>query len=265
MKFTDVFKSPKSVIACIHLLSLPGSPIYDGNIRKIYDTALRETEIYQKHGIRAIIVENFRDMPFYADQVPAETIAAMSSIIREIVNHFDGVVGVNVLRNDAKAAMSIATATQADFIRVNVHTGAAVTDQGLIQGKAAETLRLRSALQSKVLILADVNVKHASPLASRSTEIETKDISERGLADGIIITGSRTGSEADLKELGIVKQNTKLPIIVGSGIHLENLKPTLQSTDGMIVGSYFKKNGVASNLVDDDRVGRFMREYNKWV
>jgi len=265
MKFTDIFKSPKPVIACIHLMPLPGSPLYDGNIRNIYDIALRETEIYQKHGIEAIIVENFRDMPFYADRVPAETIAAMSSVIREIVNHFEGAVGVNVLRNDANAAMSVATATQADFIRVNVHTGAAVTDQGLIQGKAAETLRLRSALKSEVLILADVNVKHASPLANRDIDIETKDTTERGLADGIIITGSRTGSKTDLKESEIVRQNTSLPIIVGSGIHLENLKSTIQSADGMIVGSYFKKDGFAANLVDNDRVEKFMREYNKWV
>ena len=45
-------------------------------------------------------------------------------------------VGVNALRNDAQAAMAIATATEADFIRVNVHMGTVVSDQGIIQGIA---------------------------------------------------------------------------------------------------------------------------------
>ena len=37
---------------------------------------------------------------------------------------------MNVLRNDAAAALSIAAVAGATFIRVNVHTGAVVADQG---------------------------------------------------------------------------------------------------------------------------------------
>jgi hypothetical protein len=263
MNFTDLFTTPNPVIACIHLMSLPGSPGYNGDLQKIFDVALQETAIYKKHGITSLIIENFRDIPFFADRVPAETIASMSAVIREIVNEFNGVVGVNVLRNDATAAMAIAASTGADFIRVNVHTGAALTDQGMIQGNAAETLRLKSTLKSKVLILADVHVKHASPLGNRGIAMETKDIADRGMADGIIVTGNRTGGTADLEELKLVKQNTSLPVIVGSGILINNLKEIINYSDGMIVGSYFKKDGMASNLVEESRVSQFMNAYDK--
>lgn len=263
MNFTEVFETPNPLIACIHLMPLPGSPGYDGNLQQIFDIALQEVLIYKKHGIKSLIIENFRDIPFFQNNVPAETIAAMSAVIREIVNEFDGVVGVNVLRNDANAAMAIATSTGADFIRVNVHTGAAHTDQGLIQGKAAETLRLRSSLKSKVLILADVHVKHATPMGGRGIELETKDIAERGIADGIIVTGNRTGGTADFEELKLVKQTTNLPVIVGSGIQLNNINEILEYADGMIVGSYFKNDGIAANLVEENRVIQFMKEYSK--
>ena len=72
-------------------------------------------------------------------------------------------IGVNVLRNDAIAALSIAHACEANFIRVNVLSGAVVSDQGLIQGRAAELVRLRHAWASPIQILADVGVKHAAP------------------------------------------------------------------------------------------------------
>ncbi len=114
----------------------------------------------------------------------------MTVVTNEITKVFKRPIGINVLRNDAKAAMAIATACDIQFIRVNVHIGAAVTDQGIIEGKAFETLRLRKSLNSDVLIFADVAVKHASPLGNRSITEETKDLSERGMADAIIVSGS---------------------------------------------------------------------------
>lgn len=261
MDFNRLFSNPKPIIACIHLMPLPGSPNYDGSIQKIYDIALSETLIYYNAGVDGLIVENFRDVPFYPSQLPPETIATMASVTREIVNLFKGPVGVNALRNDASAAMSIATATNAAFIRVNVHTGAAVTDQGIIEGKAHETLRLKAALKSNALIFADVAVKHASPMGNREIDLETKDLTERGLANAIIVSGTRTGGAADTNELKIVRKNTHLPILLGSGVTMSNFENYYSLADGFIVGSTFKQDGKASNTVEKERVLKFMEKH----
>ncbi len=258
MKFSDLFIKQKPVIACIHLMPLPGSPLYEGSMEAVIKTALEETEVFKKYNIDGLIVENFRDMPFYPDDLPAETIAAMSSVTREIVKAFPGPVGVNALRNDATAAMAIAVATGARFIRVNVHTGAAITDQGIIQGKAYETLRLRATLKSDVQIFADVNVKHATQLGNRSIALETRDLTERGLANAIIVSGDLTGSEAKTEDVEEVRQNTHLPVILGSGATPENLHSFIPNIDSLIVGSYFKKDGKAANQVNEARVKKFM-------
>ncbi|MEZ5197639.1 MAG: BtpA/SgcQ family protein [Bacteroidales bacterium] len=251
----------KPIIACIHLMPLPGSPNYDGSIQRIYDIALTETQMYANAGVDGLIVENFRDVPFYPSQLPPETIAAMASVTREIVNLYKGPVGVNALRNDAAAAMAIATATDASFIRVNVHTGAVITDQGMIEGKAHETLRLKAALKSNALIFADVAVKHATPLGNRGIDLETKDLTERGLADAIIVSGNRTGGAADIKELEIVRKNTHLPLLLGSGVTISNLEDYYPLADGFIVGSTFKKDGKATNTVEKERVLKFMEKH----
>jgi uncharacterized protein len=257
MKFTELFESPKPLIACIHLMPLPGSPRYEGRMRDVYDTALREVEVFKRYSLDGLIVENFRDKPFYPDRIPAETIAALTALTREVVKAALVPVGVNALRNDAQSALAIATAAEAHFIRVNVHMNAVVSEQGIIQGESHNTLRLRAALRSEVLIFADVGVKHAAPLADRGLAVETKDLADRGLADAIIVSGELTGSETRVEDIDIVRRNTDLPILIGSGAAPENLHRVYSKVDGFIVGSYFKKEGKADNLVDEKRVKAF--------
>ena len=257
MTFKDLFKNLKPIIACVHLMPLPGSPCYSGKMAEIYDTALSEVEIFKRYAIDGLIVENFRDMPFYPNKLPAETIAAMAAVTREIVNVVQIPVGVNALRNDARAALAIASATEADFIRVNVHMDAVVSDQGIIEGAAHETLRLRANLKSDVLIFADVGVKHSVPLGNRGLAPKTRDLTERGLADAIIVSGEATGSETQTEDIDIVRQNTNLPILIGSGMTPENLGKVYSKVEGLIVGSTFKKDGKADNLVEEARVKNF--------
>ena len=251
-RFSENFPNKKSVIGVIHLPALLGSPLYDGNLKKIYEQALQEADILNRH-TDGIIIENFGDKPFFPNSVPAETIATMAAIGREVVRQTDVPIGINVLRNDAEAALAIATAIEAHFIRVNIHTHAVVADQGIIQGMAYKTLRLRKALGSKVLIFADVSVKHANPLTQKDLAVETQDLSERGLADAIIVSGTRTGETTNANDLDIVKQNTDLPILIGSGTTPDNLD-TLSAANGFIVGSYFKENGKVTKPIVEKRV-----------
>lgn len=257
MKFREIFVRPKPLIACIHLLPLPGAPGYIGNICEVYDTALAEVEIFKRHGVDGLIVENFRDKPFFPGRLPPETVAALAAITREVVRAADMPVGVNALRNDAEAAVAIATAAAAHFIRVNVHMGAVVSEQGIIQGNSHATLRLRAALRSDVLVFADVGVKHAAPLASRGLAAEARDLAERGLADAIIVSGELTGAETRPEDVDIVRANTDLPILIGSGATPANLHRVYAKVDGMIVGSYFKQQGKGEGLVDEERVRGF--------
>ena len=257
MAFRDLFTSPKPLIACIHLMPLPGSPRYAGTMREVYDTALAEAELFARYPIDGLIIENFRDVPFYPHALPAETIAALTAVTREVVRVAQVPVGVNALRNDAQAAMAIATATEADFIRVNVHMGTVVSDQGIIEGASHATLRLRATLRSRVLIFADASVKHATPLADRGLATEVRDLTERGLADAIIVSGEYTGAPTHLEDVAIVRQHTTLPILIGSGATPDNLPHVYAHVDGLIVGSYFKKAGKAENLVEEARVKKF--------
>lgn len=265
ISYHDIFPRRKPMIACIHLQALPGAPLYRGSMQPVYDQAIAEAEMFAQAGVDAIIVENFRDIPFYPDRVPAETVAAMAAVCREIVLHARVPIGINVLRNDADAALSIAVAVGAQFIRVNVHNAAALTDQGVIEGRAYATLRKRNMLGAQVLIFADVAVKHAAPIAHIPLNIETRDLSERSLADALIVSGTGTGAATRIEDLRIVKENTHLPVVIGSGTTPANLADLNQYADGYIVGSHLKIDGKADNAVDPERLKSFLELYGRVV
>jgi len=250
-----------ALIATIHLPALPGSPRSELSMQAITQRAVHEARLLAEHGFDALIVENFGDAPYFAQQVEPHTVAAMALIVGSVQAAVAIPCGLNVLRNDAQAALAIAAVTGARFIRVNVHTGAYVTDQGVISSQAARTLRYRRALGCEAAIFADVHVKHASPLApGPSLAMAAEETAYRGLADALIVTGPATGRPPDLDEVQTVKQAVPdRPVLVGSGVHQENLKPFLSVADGVIVGTCLKRSARTENPLDPDRVRAFVR------
>jgi uncharacterized protein len=259
----QLFNVEVPIIGCVHLLALPGAPLYGGSMSVVYDKAIEEAVTLLECGADGLIIENFRDTPYYPKRVPVETVAALSAVARELKRHVACPVGLNVLRNDGEAALAIATAAEASFIRVNIHCGAVVSEQGIIEGAAHQTLRLRNALRSTVLIFADIAVKHARALVDRGLVTETKDVVERGCADAVIVSGERTGSETPAKVVQEVRSATEAPLIIGSGATPENIGTIFSFVNGMIVGSYFKNGGQANNFVERSRVKAFMAEVYK--
>lgn len=89
--------------------------------------------------------------------------------------------------------------------------------------------------------------------------IETAKAAEFFLSDGVILTGSATGHAADVKELQQLKQNVSLPVIVGSGVTVDNLQNYV-CADALIVGSHFKKDDYWMNDSNEKSVKAFMKK-----
>jgi hypothetical protein len=259
MQLLDVFKTAKPVIGMLHIPALPGSPQNKLALHAIVDSVIEDVEAMAGSGIDGLMIENFGDVPFYPQHVPSHTVAYMTKLALEVNRRSNLPLGVNILRNDASAALAVAAAAGAQFIRVNIYTGARVTDQGLIQGTAHETVRDRKLLGCDVKIFADVDVKHSAPLAVRKLEEEVADIVSRGCADAIIVTGSTTGSATAVQDLQTAKEAAgQAPVIAASGVDLVNVVPILKVADGLIVGTAFKRDKVTTNPVDSGRVRAFM-------
>lgn len=256
----DRIDAEKPIVGMVHLSALPGAPEFDGDFEQVREAALRDARRLEAGGVDALMLENFGDAPFYPEDVPKHVVASMTRVAVEIRDAADLPMGVNVLRNDATAALSVAAAVGAAFARVNVHVGARVTDQGIVEGRAHETVRLREKLDAETAILADLDVKHSAALAERPLDAETvAEPIERGLADAIVVSGASTGHEVASDHLTAVaeardERGIEAPLLVGSGVTPENVADLLDTADGAIVGTALKEGGETANPVSEERV-----------
>lgn len=242
------------LIGMVHLGPLPGAPRFAGSVEDVTAAAVADARALAGAGFDAVLVENLGDAPYFPDDVPKATVAALTRAVAEVRAAVSVPVGINVLRNDALAALAVAAATGAAFVRVNVLSGTMTTDQGMITGRAAEVARSRAALGHPVLVLADVFVKHAVPPAGLTLEQAAKDTWERAGADGLIVTGPGTGEPPSLDDLARVRQAAPgAPVYAGSGVTAPTIAEVLRVADGAIVGTAVKRDGVLAAPVDPDR------------
>jgi membrane complex biogenesis BtpA family protein len=206
------------------------------------------------------MVENMWDLPYYVGmEVPPEEMTAQAVAARAVVEAVDVPVGINVIHNGGRVTLAIAVAAGADFIRVCLLTGARVWDTGEFdRGCAAELLRWRKHLGAEhIKLFADVDKKHSVgfPGIDLATHIEW---TEFHLADALIVSGKMTGDAPELEKVRRARELTSRPILMGSGTTAENITQFLRYADGAIVGTALKVDGIAENLVDVERVRRYM-------
>jgi membrane complex biogenesis BtpA family protein len=250
----------KPVLGVVHLGPLPhrgGGAGFD----QVFENGLRDARALVAGGVDGVIVENFRDAPFHKgtgdDPVPPDVPAALAVVARAVRQELEIRVGINCLRNDGMAALGAAAVAGASWVRVNVLSGAAVTDQGIVAGEAARLAGYRRQLGIEVEVLADLMVKHSQPLGEVDPIAAAKDLASRSGADALIVSGARTGEAPDVDFLDTVRGAVEgFPVWVGSGLGEENARELWPRCDGAIVGTAFKVGGQVEGRVDTERVRR---------
>ncbi|MBX2977004.1 MAG: BtpA/SgcQ family protein [Ignavibacteriaceae bacterium] len=259
------FELNKTVIAMVHLLALPGTPKYKGSVSEIIELAIKEASIYKKHNIDTIMIENMHDVPYLNRVTGPETTAIMSVVLYEIKKELNLNCGIQILAGANKEAIASAKAAQADFIRAEGFVYSHVADEGIISSDAGELLRYRKQIDAEnISVFTDIKKKHSSHSITNDTSIvETAKAAEFFLSDGVIITGSSTGEKPSIEEIIDVKKNIQIPVLAGSGIDAENVHKYKPYCDGIIIGSYFKKEGKWFNELDEERIENFMKIFSK--
>ena len=243
---------PDRLFGVVHLPPLPGAPRHALTMNAILDRAAEEADLLLKAGYDGVVVENFGDVPFFPGRVPAVTVAAMTLAVAAVVDAApDLAVGVNVLRNDVESALAIAVAAGGHFVRANVHAGARVTDQGIVEGRAAETTRLRAALgASRVALFADVDV--STPPPRRAPARRTHRAASRTRC-----SSASQGKPCRARRARRVKAASERPVFVASGARPETLRDLAEVSDGVLVGSALREGGRAGAPLDPARVAAF--------
>lgn len=239
------------VIGMVHCLPLPGTPKYDGNLKKIYRQAVQDAQTLERCGVDAIIVENMGDDPFGVamDMMQRAALTVAAQKVRAAVKI---PVGVDAAFCDWEASLSIAYAAGCKFVRIPVFVDTVEFYGGIIKPCARECMQFRKkeGLEN-IMVLADIQVKHTNMLLPH-VSIESSAVNAAACgADAIIVTGSAIGQETPIEMIRRVKKVVKIPVIAGSGVNAENIDEQLHIADGAIIGSSLKEGGVLSNPISE--------------
>ncbi|HHH10804.1 MAG TPA: BtpA/SgcQ family protein [Sorangium sp.] len=252
-----------ALVGVIHLPPLPHSPRFGGDVSAIVAATARDASRLQQAGFEGMIIENFGDAPFAPAQVDAVVVAAMTRCVlaaKAAAPHL--FLGVNVLRNDAHSALAIAAACGAQMVRINVHIGARVTDQGIVQGRAYDTVRRRAQLAPQCQLWCDVAVKHSAALARREVVEEAEETAARGLADALLVTGWGTGHAPASERVEAIAAAAAVPVYVASGATAATVAGW-GAAHGVIVGSALRADGRAGGPIDAAEAQRFAAAWRK--
>ena len=267
MKKNEVITKDKKLFGMIHVKALPGTPLNNLKFDEILELALKEAETYSKYNFDGVIIENMWDVPYMKREVGPEIVSAMSIICYNIKNKFfkDKLVGVQILAGCNKASLAVALTSGCDFIRAEGFVFGHVADEGIFEADCGELMRYRKNIGADYIkVFTDIKKKHSSHSITSDVNIVDMCINaEYFLSDGMIITGNSTGKEVDDNELiEISKSKLKVPVLIGSGLTSENIRDFYYLADYFIVGSYFKKDGLWSNDLDEERIIKFKTAYD---
>ncbi len=244
------------LIGMVHIHALPGTPASNAAPTSILEQAVEEAMVLERAGFDAIAIENMHDTPYLLREVGPEVVACMTAACAAVRRAVEIPIGVQILAGANRAAMAVAHAAGAQFIRAEGFCFASVADEGVMRtADAGPLLRYRRSIDADhIAVLADVRKKHCSHALTADLSIAdwVHGAAFMG-ADGVIVTGEATGEPTDLREAAEAVEASELPVFVGSGVRDDTVRATLEIAHGAIVGSALKRGNDWRQPVDPQR------------
>lgn len=257
----ELFKTNKPIIAMCHFLALPADPAYDeaGGMKQVIDWARKDLIALQEGGVDGVMFSNEFSLP-YLTRLETVTVAAMARVIGELLEDIHIPFGVNCLW-DPVASLDLAVATGAKFVR-EIFTGVYASDFGLWNTNCGATVRHQHRIGgANVKLLFNIVPEAAAYLAARDVVAIAKTTVFNTHPDALCVSGITAGAQTDMNVLEKVKEAIHgTPVFANTGLRMENVEKTLSISDGAVVGTTFKIDGVFENHVDVNRVREFMKK-----
>lgn len=252
----SIFAGTPPVIAALHLPDFARSR--HRSMGWLQDYVMTNVGVFVEAGIPWI---KLQDQTRTNDAAASDTLAIMAALGQQIRANFPDIgLGIIIEAHDPTAALSVAHAVNAGFVRLKVFVGGAMTADGPRSGLAASATAFRSAIaRQDIALLADVHDRTARPLSDESQPFAAHWAAKSG-ADGLIITGSSFADTRKRIDAVREKVSTK-PILIGGGVTASNVREALSCSDGLIVSSALMRKGADPDDLaqwDSDLSRRFM-------
>lgn len=262
MWMNELCGSEKAVVGMVHLDAFPGAVRYDAarGLTGIVAHAKADYENLVAGGIDAVIFCNENDKP-YSKCVGPQVIATMTSVIRQVVGERPEIpFGVDI-QWDSKAAVAVAMATDAAFIR-GIVCGTFCGDLGFFTPDTEDIVKFRSAIGAEhVRLLTNLCPEFSYSLDKRPLDLVAKTTVKSALVDGLCVSGIMAGTSARYDDLLKVREAVPdLPIFANTGVNMDNVQDILRIADACVVATCLKVDHQPHNRIDRANVEAFVRK-----
>lgn len=253
----SVWTAKPPVIAALHLPDL--ALARQTTMAELEDYVLGNAGIFSDSGVPAIMLQDMTRVPATASPEVLAIMGALGTLVRRTYPEL--ILGIIMRAHDPMAALAVAHACGASFVRLKVYVGGVMSAEGPRDGLAIGARAYRHQLRrDDIAILADVHDRMSVPRSSETVETSSKWAQQLG-ADGLILTGSNM--EDSLARIRDVRQcGVRLPLIVGGGVTAENIDTVFAYADGAIVSTSLMRPGGSEldpQRWDRDRCIRIMQ------
>jgi len=196
-----------------------------------------------KAGVEAVMVENY-----FGSADDCERVLAWLQEAQLPLRY-----GVNIL-GDFERAFRLSARYGASFVQMDSVCGHLRPEQ---EKKYLLDRLAEARAMADVVLLGGVRFKYQSVRSGRPLEEDLRLGMER--CDAIVVTGEGTGMATPQEKIAEFRSILgDFPLIVGAGVTIDTVGESLRMGDGVIVGSYFKKDHRDIGDVEPAYVQAFM-------
>jgi len=255
----------KMAIGLIHLLPLPGTPLYkEGNLELSVEKALRDTKALMEGGAHGCLIQSVDKIYPSGDDTDYARLAGITIITQEVkrlVGNADFKVGVQLMWNCITPSLAVAKVCKADFTRATAMVGTTTSPFGTMEADPLKIQSYRKYIDAfDVSMIAEISGYHFKADADNKQML--------ALAHSAITVGANAievlHEDEDINNKmvhDLKKVFPTVPVVLGGKTDLENVTRRMKEADIALVGSCFE-NGKWGGDIDINTVREYVGKLN---
>ena len=247
----QVNSNQKLLMGSIQLPSFLGKSSTE--IVDIANYAAKNAKLFSDGGFDGVFIQDVTPGDLSLDIV--SNLSAITKHVKDALPHF--AIGTQMECDDAKAILAVAKSAPCEMVRIKNYVGAAIKNNGLINGQGPEAYRYKIEHKINTAIFSDIFNLTGVPLGNLSL-IKACGMALKLGVSGLIICGH--DYEETVSMLKTVKEHfPKAFVICGGNATIDNATDILAVCDGVIVSSSLK----SGTSWDIDKIKTFTKHAKK--
>ncbi|MBN2044344.1 MAG: hypothetical protein JW757_04920 [Anaerolineales bacterium] len=245
----------KLVLGLIHLIPLPGTPLYkEGDLEIALDKAIKDAQALYRGGADGCLVQTVDRIYPSGDDADYARVSSMAIITHEVrkATSPDFLVGAQIMWNCITPSLGVAKATGAQFTRCTALTGTTVSPFGLIDANPHKVGMYRRQIGAQdIAMIAEIHGYHFKGLGGDDIPLPMRArMAINAGADAVEIMDADEETNNRMVH-DIKKVFPDIPVILGGKTDLENVTRRMKEANGALVGSVFEKGQWGRNVNEE--------------